>query len=263
MKSPEKLIKLKTILSPMKKIVLAFSGGVDSSFLLNFSASMEGLEIIAVSFITPLLKKEEADYLKKYVSNVEHCFLDIDILNVEEVRINHPERCYYCKKYMFSELKKFSDDRNIPYIIEGSNFDDLNDYRPGRKALKEYGIHSPLAEAELTKQEIRSLAKKAGMSEWDLPSSPCLATRFPSGQIISPELLDMAEAAEKIISDLGFSGFRVRVHGNLARIEPDPEKISLFADETIRKHISVEFKKIGFKYISIDIDGYRIGSMNS
>jgi len=243
------------------KLAVAFSGGVDSTYLLYKAHEVLGDNCIAVTVKSLVLTYEELERAAEFctANGIRQVTVDFDVFSVPEFENNPPDRCYYCKKQIFGSIKNAAPD----YVIaDGSNVDDQGDYRPGMKAIEELGITSPLKEAGLTKSDIRELSKEAGLTTWDMPSAACLASRIAYGEKITPDILMRVAYAEKIIRELGFSGIRVRVHGDLARIEAAPEDIPLLSYIHTREEISSELKRLGFKYVTIDIDGYRTGSMN-
>ena len=243
------------------KLAVAFSGGVDSTYLLYKAHEVLGDDAIAVTVKSQVITKEEFEWTVEFCSRngIKQTVLDFDVFAVPEFENNPPDRCYHCKKKIFSSIKEVAPE----YVVaDGSNVDDQGDYRPGMRAIAELGITSPLKDSGLTKSDIRVLSKEAGLPTWDHPSAACLASRFAYGEKITEEGLVRVARAEKIIKDMGFEGIRVRVHGDLARIEADPADIELIAYGHTRKEISEELKRLGFKYVTIDIDGYRVGSMN-
>ena len=243
------------------KLAVAFSGGVDSTYLLYKAHKILGDDCVAVTVKSLVLTFQEFDRTSTFCKKigVKQIVVDVDVFSIPEFVNNSPDRCYYCKKKLFASIM----DAVPGYeLTDGSNVDDQGDFRPGMKALKELGVSSLLKECGLTKNEIRELSKDAGLGTWKMPSAACLASRIAYGEKITPEALMRVAYAEKIIKDLGFSGIRVRVHGDLARIEALPEDISLMTYEHTRKEISQELKRLGFKYVTIDVDGYRTGSMN-
>ena len=246
------------------KLAVAFSGGTDSTYLVYKAHEVLGDNALAVTIRSQVLIDEDfewtVDFCKK--TGVKHAVINCDVFDAEQFENNPPDRCYYCKKMDFEGIKKAAAEHGITEVADGSNVDDQGDYRPGMRAMKELGIVSPLKEAGLTKQEIRFLSKEAGLPTWDKPAAACLASRFAYGEKITTEGLIRVANAEKFIRDLGFSGIRVRVHGDIARIEASPDDIALLTYERTRKEISAELKRLGFKYVTIDIDGYRTGSMN-
>lgn len=243
------------------KLAVAFSGGVDSTYLLYKAHEVLGDGVVAVTVRSQVLTEDEFERTVTFCSQrgIRQVIIDFDVFEVEEFADNPPDRCYYCKRRIFSSIREKADG----YIVaDGSNVDDTGDYRPGMRAIRELGIVSPLKESGLSKSDIRELSKEAGLDTWDHPSAACLASRFAYGEKITTEGLARVGAAEKFIRDLGFEGIRVRVHGNLARVEAAPGDISLLAYERTRKEISSELKRLGFKYVTIDMEGYRVGSMN-
>ncbi len=264
-KISKKFNKLKNILKNLKKIVVAYSGGVDSSFLLKIASDVLGREnvlaVIADSETYPEKELKEAkEFVKKH--KINHLVIKTSELKNKNFSSNPKDRCYYCKKELFSKLREISLNNGFEYVVDGSNYDDLKDFRPGRKAIKELKVRSPLLEAKLTKSDIRTISKKLGLETWDKPSLACLASRFPYGIVINRKKLKTIEEAEKFLFQLGFKQVRVRYHNNIALIELLPEDIDLFISKDLRKKIINKFKKLGFKYITLDLQGYRSGSMN-
>ena len=243
------------------KLAVAFSGGVDSTYLLYKAHEVLGDNAVAVTVKSQVITKDEFEWTVSFCEKigVKQIVLNFDVFAVEEFENNPPDRCYYCKRRIFGSIKEAAEG----YVVaDGSNVDDQGDYRPGMRAIAELGISSPLKDSGLTKNDIRMLSKEAELPTWDHPSAACLASRFAYGEKITEEGLFRVAAAEKFIKDMGFTGLRVRVHGDLARIEADPSDIELMTYERTRKEISAELKRLGFKYVTIDIDGYRVGSMN-
>jgi uncharacterized protein len=243
------------------KLAVAFSGGVDSTYLLYKAHEVSGDDVIAVTVRSQVLTEEEFEWTVSFCSQngIRQKIVDFDVFAVEEFAGNPPDRCYYCKKKIFSAIKEKAEGYAD---ADGSNVDDTGDYRPGMRAIRELGILSPLKESGLSKSDIRELSREAGLATWDHPSAACLASRFAYGEKITSEGLARVASAEKFIKDLGFEGIRVRVHGDLARVEASPEDIALLSYERTRKEISSELKRLGFKYVTADMDGYRTGSMN-
>ena len=264
--------KRQRLLTYMKKcaetdVALAFSGGVDSSLLLKMacdSAAEQGTRVYAVTFQTRLHPPCDLEAAKKIAGelNAEHIVLQVDELEMEEIRNNPENRCYLCKKNLFGHLKKFADGRGVPCLMDGTNEDDLHVYRPGRRALEEFGVESPLARCGVTKEEVRALAAEYGISAAGRPSTPCMATRLPYGSRLSYELLDRIASGEEWLREiLGESAnIRLRVHGDVARIETDESGMELLLrrrSETVRK-----LQNLGFPYITLDLEGFRSGSMD-
>ena len=243
------------------KLAVAFSGGVDSTYLLYKAHEILGDDCIAVTVKSQVLTAEEFEWTSEFCSEkgIRQTVIDFDVFATPEFASNPPDRCYYCKRRIFESIKNAAPGYEV---ADGSNVDDTGDYRPGMRAIAELGIRSPLKDSGLSKADIRTLSKEAGLPTWDHPSAACLASRFAYGEEITSEGLIRVASAEKFIKDMGFEGIRVRVHGDLARIEASPDDVSLLSYDRTRKEISSELKRLGFKYVTIDIDGYRVGSMN-
>ena len=205
-------------------------------------------------------KNEAADFCKK--EGIEHIFIDSEELNIPGFKQNPKNRCYLCKHELFTRISKVAKEHGIRHIAEGSNMDDNGDYRPGLQAVAELGVKSPLRYAGLTKDEIRVLSKEMGLGTWNKQSFACLSSRFVYGETISEEKLGMVDHAEQLLLDLGFHQVRVRVHGNIARIEVLPEEFEMLVHEHVRNRVYREMKVIGFSYVTMDLGGYRTGSMN-
>ncbi len=254
--------KLNSILKDLGSIVIAFSGGVDSSFLLHRAHSLNNSEIIAVTIRTPYIPSQEINEAVEFTGThgIKHKIIDIAFPEI--IRNNPLERCYLCKTRLFTDIMKFALDNNYKHVIDGTNADDTKDFRPGMKALKEMGVKSPLLEAGLTKQDIRDLSKISGLSIWDKPAMACLLTRIPYDTEVNESMLRMIEAAELLLLEKGYPGTRVRHHGDLARIECIPGFIEKMVQHHEREHIIAGLKKIGFRYVSLDLEGYRTGSSN-
>lgn len=260
-----KLSNLKQRIKVLKQAVVAFSGGVDSTFLLRVCIDELGsdnvLAVTAHSQATTEQEFLESQTLAKLL-NARQIIVESNELDVPGIIDNPPERCYFCKKQLFNKFIAIAKENGYNFIVEGSNFSDKDDFRPGMVAIKELGVLSPLKEAGLTKDEIRELSKEMGLPTWNKPSYACLFSRFPYGEKITPEKLKRVSDAEDILRQNGFCQFRVRSHSGLARIEVLAQEIDKFFDESFRNKITKEFKKIGFTYITLDLLGYRSGSMN-
>lgn len=260
----QKLEKLKKYLKSLESVAVAFSSGVDSTFLLKIAHEVLGDKVIAVtaeSASFPKREKNEAeDFCKK--ENIRHFLIKSEELNIEGFKHNPPNRCYLCKSHLFKEIKNLAKNEKINEVVEGSNTDDNGDYRPGLQAIAELGIKSPLRYADLSKDDIRILSKEMGLSTWQKPSFACLSSRFVYGEEITEEKLNMIDKAEQLLLDLGFKQVRCRIHGKMARIEINPDEFNKILDSEIRNKIYNEYKEIGFTYVTLDLKGYRTGSMN-
>lgn len=260
----EKYNSLKEYLKSLGSVAVAFSSGVDSTFLLKVAHDVLGEKVIAVtarSCSFPERELKEATAFAKE-NGIVHLIVDSEELEIEGFSDNPPNRCYLCKHELFSKMKAIAEKNGFKEVVEGSNMDDLGDYRPGLTAIQELGIKSPLRHAELTKDEIRELSKELGLPTWEKQSFACLSSRFPYGENISPEKLKMVDQAEQLLLDLGFRQVRVRHHGTLARIEIAEGQFSKIMEKENRDMIFARFKEIGFTYVSLDLAGYRTGSMN-
>ena len=264
MTAEEKLNDLKEILKGYGSVAVAFSGGVDSTFLLKVAHDVLGDRAIALTCSSesfPGRERQEAiAFCKK--EGIRQVVTESSELDIPGFRDNPPDRCYLCKKELFGKLLSLASENDIAYVAEGSNMDDLGDYRPGLRAIDELGIKSPLREAGLTKSEIRELSKAMDLPTWSKPSFACLASRFVYGETIDRKKLRMVERAEQFLIDRGFRQVRVRMHGTMARIELPPEEIPRLAESGLREKAAEAFKEIGFSYTSLDLTGYRTGSMN-
>jgi uncharacterized protein len=261
---PAKLESLKGILSEMGSLLIAYSGGADSTFLLKVASSVLGDRVVAVTASSETYPSRELEEAKENAKmlGVKHIIINTNELDDENFADNPPERCYYCKKELFSKLAELAKQYELNYVADGSNYDDLNDFRPGMRAASQFRVRSPLKEAMLTKEEIRTLSKRMNLPTWDKPSQPCLSTRFPYGAKITREKLSRVERAEEFLAGFGVKQVRVRVHGDIARIEVPRDDMHIFLDEDIFKEIAGKFKALGYTYITMDIEGYRAGSMN-
>ncbi|MCR4410207.1 MAG: ATP-dependent sacrificial sulfur transferase LarE [Candidatus Saccharicenans sp.] len=262
-KALAKYQRLVEILKSFDGLLVAFSGGVDSSLLLKAAAD-SGVKVLAVTVDSPIYHRQEINNALKIARKLGVPFrlVKSDDYLREDFKKNDLLRCYHCKLAIFSRLKEIARKEGLSAVVEGSNLDDERDYRPGRRALAELGIRSPLKEAGLGKSEIRFLAKSFGLPNWDQPANACLATRIPYGQPVELKWLERIAAGENFLRKMGFSQVRLRHHGELARIEVWPEELSLVISQPNREKIVRRLKQLGWKYVAFDLEGYRTGSLN-
>jgi uncharacterized protein len=260
----EKLDILKDIIREKGSAAVAFSGGVDSTFLIKVVKEVLGENMIAVTATSSTYPERELKEAIKYAKDlgVKHIIINSEELDIDGFASNPKNRCYYCKMELFSKIKKVALENGVEYIFDGTNLDDVGDYRPGMQAAKENEVISPLKEAGFTKDDIRKLSKEMNLPTWDKPSFACLSSRFPYGNKITIEKLSMVERAEQFLLELGIREVRVRHHENIARIEVNPDERKKLFDVELLDKIGNELRKIGFTYVTLDILGYRTGSMN-
>jgi len=260
----EKWDRLKTLLGEMDCALLAYSGGVDSSLLLKAASEVLGPRLIVVTAISETYPPEELAAAKAFVSSlgVTHRILPTSELASEDFVQNSSERCYFCKKELFGKLRLIAEKEGISSILDGSNVDDLKDYRPGARAAAEFSITSPLREAGFTKSDVRACARMLDLPVWDKPSLACLSSRIPYGTRITKEILSTIQTAEDHLHALGFRQVRVRHHDETARIEIDPQEFGILLSGKNAELIVNELKKLGYTYVCLDLEGYRTGSMN-
>ena len=261
----EKNARLRSILGAMEGLILGYSGGCDSTLLAAVGKEVLGERLVCVlasSETYPRAEVEEALATAERLG-VAVMRIETDELRNEAFAANPPDHCYYCKRELFGRLVAIGRERGIAWVADGSNVDDLADYRPGGRAATELGIRSPLREAGLTKQEIRELSRRMGLPTWDKPAFACLASRIPYGTRIERALLTRLDEAERFLKELGFCQVRVRHHGDMARIEVEPDQIPRLASPEIRLQVARKFRELHYLYTALDLDGYRMGSMNA
>ena len=262
--SAQKQNELREMLQNLGSAAVAFSGGVDSTYLLYTAKQVLGDKLLAVTARSLSFPERELEEAKAFCAQhgIEHLIVDSEELDIEGFSHNPVNRCYLCKSELFTKIKTVAESRGIEHILEGSNADDTGDFRPGLRAVSEQGILSPLRQAGLCKEDIRLLSRELELPTWNKQSFACLSSRFPYGEDITPEKLSMVDRAEQFLIDSGFHQVRVRIHKDLARIETDEAGFAMLADEKLRRAVFDRFKEIGFVYVSLDLRGYRTGSMN-
>jgi uncharacterized protein len=260
----EKQQSLHAILAGLGSAAVAFSGGVDSTFLLYSAKAALGENVLAVTARSLSFPSRELNEARAFCKahGIRHLVVDSEELDIDGFSKNPVNRCYLCKTELFTKINGLAKDSGVKAVLEGSNADDVGDFRPGLRAVAEQGILSPLKQAGLTKAEIRRLSKEAGLPTWNKQSFACLSSRFPYGESITPEALSMIDQAEQFLLDLGFTQVRVRYHNKLARIETDDASFEKLMAAPVRAQIDAKFREIGFVYVAVDIRGYRTGSMN-
>lgn len=261
----EKLAQLKDYLKELGSVAVAFSSGVDSTFLLKVAYDTLGAEnVIAVTARSCSFPKRELEEAKTFCEKegIRHFICESEELEIDGFSDNPPNRCYLCKKELFEKIINIAKEENMNYIAEGSNMDDNGDYRPGLIAVSELNVKSPLRQVELYKKEIRELSKEMGLPTWEKQSFACLSSRFVYGEKITEEKLMMVDKAEQLLLDKGFHQIRVRMHDKMTRIEILPEEFEKLIEKEMREEIVAKLKSYGFTYISMDLSGYRTGSMN-
>jgi len=260
----EKYEILKNNMKKRGSAAIAFSGGVDSTFLVKVAHEVLGDKMIAVTATSSTYPERELKEAIKYAKDmgVKHLIISSEELDIEGFASNPTNRCYYCKKELFTKINAIAKENGVQYVFDGSNIDDDGDYRPGMQAARELEVISPLKEAKLTKDDIRELSKDLGLPTWNKPAFACLSSRFPYGIEITAPKLKMVDEAEQFLLDMGIRQVRVRHHGEIARIEVAPEERVQFFDVEVMNRIGERFKEIGFNYVTLDMLGYRTGSMN-
>ncbi len=255
---------MRATFAPMRSLIVAFSGGVDSTLVLKVAHDALGDSVLALTTTSPTMPDEDRDsaLAMARLIGARHLVVESNELEIPGYAANPLNRCYLCKHNLFTVCEAKAAQLGIEEIVDGLNLDDLHDYRPGMQAASEKRVRHPLVEAEMTKADVRELSRSMGLPTWDRPASPCLSSRFPYGTEITPEGLEKVAAGEKLLHSMGFAVARVRYHGEVARLELERSQIARIFEPEIRETIDREFKKIGFRFVAIDLKGFRSGSLN-
>ena len=260
----EKRLSLVNNLVQMESVIVAYSGGVDSAFLAAIANEVLGEKAIAVTAVSPSLAPSELEEAKALASELGLNFMTLNTKEVEreDYQANNPDRCFFCKDELYSHLTRYAEEEDYKFVLNGTNKDDLGDYRPGIEAAKQYGVLSPMVDVNLTKEEIRLLSKDMDLNTWDKPAQACLSSRIPYGTTVTVEALTKIAKAEHFLRTKGFKQLRVRHHDTIARIEMEPSDFQDLISEPLRTEITDAFKDFGYSYVTLDMDGFRSGSLN-